>query len=253
MNAARAQTNPMPENVAGVPPDAAPCDAMTDPTTGASRLSALMDDELGADEFDALMAEFERQPGLHVSWHAYQVIGEVLRGQEPGASLQAPGSFLDGMHVRLQAEADRVPLPDLSVSVSSVRPTVPADVPAANDAVFRWKMVAGLASLAAVMAVSWTVLGSGTSAGGGGNAGAQLALVAPVSSQQVAAGVVPVAGSTGAAPLPQAVVVNTSRGPVIRDPQLEALMAEHRQHGGVSALQMPAGFLRNATYDTAGR
>jgi sigma-E factor negative regulatory protein RseA len=50
-----------------------------------------------------------------------------------------------------------------------------------------------------------------------------------------------------------AVVVNTPQGAVIRDTQLEALMAEHRQHGGMSALQMPAGFLRNATYDATGR
>jgi sigma-E factor negative regulatory protein RseA len=49
------------------------------------------------------------------------------------------------------------------------------------------------------------------------------------------------------------VVVNTPQGAVIRDTQLEALMAEHRQHGGMSALQMPAGFLRNATYDATGR
>jgi sigma-E factor negative regulatory protein RseA len=40
---------------------------------------------------------------------------------------------------------------------------------------------------------------------------------------------------------------------VIRDAQLEALLAEHRQHGGMSALQTPTGFIRNATYDAAGR
>jgi sigma-E factor negative regulatory protein RseA len=47
--------------------------------------------------------------------------------------------------------------------------------------------------------------------------------------------------------------VNTNQGVLIRDAELEALMAEHRQHGGVSVLQMPAGFLRNATYDTNAR
>jgi len=40
---------------------------------------------------------------------------------------------------------------------------------------------------------------------------------------------------------------------MLRDPQLEELMAAHRQYGGVSALQMPAGFLRNATYETPQR
>jgi sigma-E factor negative regulatory protein RseA len=49
----------------------------------------------------------------------------------------------------------------------------------------------------------------------------------------------------------QAVV--TDQGVVLRDPQLEELMAAHRQYGSMSALQMPAGFLRNATYDTPQR
>jgi sigma-E factor negative regulatory protein RseA len=35
---------------------------------------------------------------------------------------------------------------------------------------------------------------------------------------------------------------------MLRDPQLDALLAAHRQFGGTSALQMPSGFLRNATY-----
>ncbi|MHB8949586.1 MAG: sigma-E factor negative regulatory protein, partial [Rhodoferax sp.] len=36
---------------------------------------------------------------------------------------------------------------------------------------------------------------------------------------------------------------------MIRDPQLDALLAAHKQFGGTSALQGPAGFLRNATFD----
>jgi sigma-E factor negative regulatory protein RseA len=47
------------------------------------------------------------------------------------------------------------------------------------------------------------------------------------------------------------VVVQTAQGQVLRDVRLEELLAEHRQYGGMSALQMPAGFLRNATYDAA--
>ena len=40
---------------------------------------------------------------------------------------------------------------------------------------------------------------------------------------------------------------------MIRDPQLDALLAAHRQSGGSSALQMSAGFLRNATFEGTGR
>jgi sigma-E factor negative regulatory protein RseA len=35
----------------------------------------------------------------------------------------------------------------------------------------------------------------------------------------------------------------------LRQPELEALLAEHRQYGGLSAVQVSSGFLRNATYE----
>ena len=40
---------------------------------------------------------------------------------------------------------------------------------------------------------------------------------------------------------------------MIRDPRLDELLAAHKQFGGTSALQMPAGFLRNATFEGGGR
>jgi sigma-E factor negative regulatory protein RseA len=40
---------------------------------------------------------------------------------------------------------------------------------------------------------------------------------------------------------------------MIRDPQLDALLAAHRQMGGTTALQMPSGFLRNATFEEGKR
>ncbi len=36
---------------------------------------------------------------------------------------------------------------------------------------------------------------------------------------------------------------------MIRNPELEALLAEHRQHAGLSVVQVSSGFLRNATYE----
>ena len=40
---------------------------------------------------------------------------------------------------------------------------------------------------------------------------------------------------------------------MLRDARLDELLAAHKQFGGTSALQMPAGFLRNATFDGADR
>jgi sigma-E factor negative regulatory protein RseA len=204
-------------------------------------LCALLDGELSEAELSDWLA---REPDLSdVALHgqAHQLIGDVLRGQAALTGGTSACVFLAGVQARLHLEvrAEAVPtesvLPAPAIEVPQVR------APAANDAVFRWKLVAGLASLAAVMAVSWTVLGT-TPGGAGPGAGApQLAL-----SQPSPEGVTSTSATTS-------LVVNTRQGVLIRDAELEALMAEHRHYGGVSALQMPAGFLRNATFDPDAR
>lgn len=206
--------------------------------------SALMDGEVDVDRLDGVFASDEVRSKLFSSWNAYQVIGDSLRGNAEVVASQPPGDFLSTFRERLQAEAAQEARPSIPLESYVPRPVEAlVRVPAANDAVFRWKLVAGFASLAAVMAVSWTVLSSAPSAGG--QVGPQLA-AAPVPAQAA----VPVA----VAPSPSTeVVVNTGQGPLIRDARLEELLAEHRQNGGMSALQMPTGFIRNATYDAAGR
>ncbi len=196
-------------------------------------LSALVDGEIDHEHLAALLAADDDTDAVLGKWHSYHVIGDALRGDASAARVaQAPADFLAGVRLRLQAEE--------AVAVLPVPLAMPARVqaPAANDAVFRWQLVAGLASLAAVMAVSWTVL-SGAPAGSGG-AAAQLA-----SASTPAQAAAPAQSTT--------VVVNTGQGPLIRDARLEELLAEHRQNGGMSALQMPTGFIRSATYDATGR
>ncbi len=97
---------------------------------------------------------------------------------------------------------------------------------AANDGAFRWKIVAGLASVAAFSAIAWTVMG-----------------VAPGKSQGPELAAAPSAGT---------VLTSTQRGVMIRDPRLDEFMAAHRELGG-AALVAPAGYLRNTTFDGPGR
>jgi sigma-E factor negative regulatory protein RseA len=40
---------------------------------------------------------------------------------------------------------------------------------------------------------------------------------------------------------------------MIRDPQLDRLLAAHRQFGGATALQTSSGFLRSATFEGPAR
>lgn len=190
-------------------------------------VSALVDGELSAAELDALLLNKTDPAGWDADWKAYHLIGEVLRGSEPVVPSRLPSDFAANVMQRLQEETVLRPVPTEAVVHLRGAP--------ANDAVFRWKLVAGLASLAAVAAVGWALVGTVTPP----SSGPQLALTSPPAAQ----GVAPQASQT--------IVVQTSQGQVLRDARLEELLAEHRQFGGMSALQMPAGFLRNATYDAA--
>lgn len=192
--------------------------AVDDGVSLPEQLSALLDGECAPDAAQAVALAYGDSAELRHAWASFHCVGHVLRadGEAP-----ADPAFVAGVMARIAHEDVR------PRSEAPLR--FPVAEEAANDAVFRWKMVAGVASLVAVAAVAWQIVATPLSA-----AGPQLAQV-------------PAAGQ---APL-QAVV--TPQGVMLRDPQLEEFLAAHRQFGGMSALQMPAGFLRNATYESSQR
>lgn len=203
---------------------AGPCTASVQ--ARGSMMSAFVDNELSPSELDALLEDYADEADARANWQAYHLIGDVLRGSSGSTVSARPApEFVAAVCERLRAE------PVAQAPLSTPLPHVRGQ--AANDSVFRWKLVAGVASLAAVVAVSWTLIGG--SGAQPTSAGSQLALTSGPSAQ----------------PQADAVVVQTAQGQVLRDVRLEELLAEHRQYGGMSALQMPAGFLRNATYDAA--
>lgn len=188
-------------------------------------ISALADGQLASEDLAAVLALCEADEQALDSWNAYHLIGDVLRS--PGVAPQVSGA---AFVTRLRASLAHEPAVDAAAAVipSAV---VPATSPAlagggeaANDSSFRWKLVAGFVSLAAVVAVAWNA-GSG--------------LLAPSAAPQLAR-----------SEAPQQVLVMSEQGPVVRDARLQELLAEHKQFGGTSALQMPSGFLRNATFET---
>jgi sigma-E factor negative regulatory protein RseA len=182
-------------------------------------ISALADGQLRGDAFSRGVELAVEDPSARDAWQTYHLIGDVLRSAELAASSR-PDAFVSRLRARLGEE----PQP----SVAGIEVSVPAPLqaaPAANDGSFRWKVAAGVASLAAVAAVGWTVVGVGK----------------PAEPAQIAA-------------TPDGTVLaGSQQGPMIRDARLDELLAAHRQLGGASALQTPAGFLRNATFDGAGR
>ena len=183
-------------------------------------LSALVDGEFVMGDADTGPQDVFQRNTLHSDWNNYQVIGHSLReGAGTGAQLGADSAFLQRLNARL---ADEKMMPQIHF-VPGFSAISQLNQPAANEDVFRWKLVAGFASLATALVVGWNFIGSPDA-----SAGAQLA-----QNQTV-----------------EPVVVASPQGLIVRDARLEELMAAHKQLGG-SSLQAPSGFLRNAGFENS--
>lgn len=205
---------------------------MNDDVMMREQLSALADGQLRGEEFAQAMAYAATEPG-RAQWQAYHVVGDVLRSSE----LAAPHNVALLDRVRAQIAQEPRPAALASGELTQVVAAASADTRVANSGVFQWKLAAGFASLAAVAAIGWN---------------AYTGLQAPAEGAQLA-----VAPVTAVPAQPVAVAVgerNSSGQPImIRDPRLDELLAAHKQFGSTTALQMPAGFLRNATFEAPAR
>lgn len=215
------------------------------------QLSALADGELRGEEFAEAMAWFDgagpQAEQTRAIWRGLHVVGDVLRSDEL-AACQGDMAFLSRLQSTLKHEARLQPAIQLGLNqAADVVPRVQAvPVESANEPVFRWKWAAGFASAAAVLAVSWSLVG-----GVVGGSGAQLAQNGAPSAEVA----LRTAGESSVISQVASSEPNDANGSgaevMLRNPQLDAMIAAHSQLGGGSALQMPSGFLRNATFDAA--
>lgn len=187
-------------------------------------LSALVDGELHGEELEQALACAEGPEGC-ASWELYHLVGDVLRS--PDLAHHSQHDLLSGLRAQLANE------PALMLEPSQIKqvtaglepahgPVVALRDPAANGAVFRWKVAASFASVAAVAALVWNLMANPAS-----EQGAQMASVQGVSAP---------------------VLVATENGDVLRDPRLDALLDSHQQYLSRASLQTPADFLRNASF-----
>lgn len=196
-------------------------------------LSALADGELRGEELEKALDLCARGQSQS-TWELYHLAGDVLRSSDLARPVNS--AFMSRLREQLASEPSLAKVQSAAEQPSIVR--VGGGDEASNASVFRWKMVAGFASLAAVAAVGWTSL-SGIQSGTQGPASA---------SQQLA-----VAPAAAVSPAVIAVADADGQQVMLRDPRLDELLAAHKQFGSTSALQMPAGFLRNATFESPGR
>ncbi|VTU39838.1 hypothetical protein H4CHR_04823 [Variovorax sp. PBS-H4] len=214
-------------------------------TTVNEQVSALADGHLRDDEFAQVIDEVCGSDELRATWHAYHVVGDVLRSGVHTACSDS-SLFLSRLQKRLATEPS---VPALAPDAAAMPVLRRAE--AANEPVFRWKLVAGAASLAAAAAIGWNWVGVV-----GPRPAAQLAQQQQQQQQQGSGSVLAASGSApqgGSSVLtPMRVVVGSGNPQVmLRDPRLDQLLEAHQQAGGAS--QMPSGFLRNATFDGPSR
>lgn len=174
------------------------------------------------------------------TWHAYHVVGDVMRG---GVSndVRHDAAFLLRLQGALQQEAVGEPAPPTArAAVSVMAPqAVRANRPSANEERFSWRWVASVAVVAVAVTAGW-LTASDPQQGGS----------VPMLAQKPAAEMAPRADAASAAMAAQAVV---GQPVMVRDPKLDQWLAAHQQFGGASALQVPVGFVRSATSERAAR
>lgn len=223
------------------------------------QVSALLDGQLRGDDFARAVEQVCGHEELRGTWHTYHVVGDVLRSGGHIACRDS-GAFLQRFRERVALEGER---PAAAVAqVAQPVETVRAE--AANEPVFRWKLVAGIASVAAAAAIGWNWSSSLSPAAPGAQIAQQQQQqqqqapgATAVAQQQSQPG--PVLASV-VEPVVQPQATTTTRvlvgnNPVpqvmLRDPRLDALLEAHQQAGGGS--HMPSGFLRNATFEGQSR
>lgn len=212
-------------------------------------ISALVDGQLQGNEFSEVLALLGQSHEALVAWHSYHVIGDVLRSGDLDDA-RADVAFVSRLRSRLASPAglqlseDAVLIDSFQTSHSSPKssgsigsvPTV-LSWSSANDQSRYWKRIAGFASLVAIAVIGWHLSGSGIWL----DAASQLASAPAGGSARVASGA------------QMAATVSAEPPVMLRDARLDELLAAHKQFGGTSALQMPAGFLGNATFATSSR
>jgi sigma-E factor negative regulatory protein RseA len=212
-------------------------------------LSALVDGEFDPAATPGACAQWHGDAEARASWHAYHLIGDVMRSDDLASDTAHDARFMKALHARLAAEP-----------VVFAPQRIQAGAPGADAASGRrarrrprWPWLAPTAVAAGFMAVASVLI---VTRGGGTQSGANdsmAGLQAQGGAVLTAASPTPGTGSAPAANAPEESRALVVDGALVRDARLERYFAAHKQFGGSSALGVPSGFLRAATTQTPGR
>ena len=203
------------------------------------RLSALVDGELDPADASAACEAWRADAEARASWHAYQLIGDVLRSEDLASRAARDSLFLVGVRERMASEPTvlapdgrRAPSPGAAVENGLFGRFRPRSAWALRSAV-----AAGVVVAVGVFSV---VRDAGPSR-------------SPIDADVAMVGRTPLsprAGVDGEGLRLQTVLASNQ---MIRDARLDGYLAAHKQFAGTSVLGAPSVFLRSATVDSAVR
>jgi sigma-E factor negative regulatory protein RseA len=205
-------------------------------------LSALSDGELDASAVARACALWRDDGAVRSAWHAYHLIGDVLRSDDLAGHPEHDVAFVASLRTRLAAEpvvlAPEVPSQTHEPLVQPVR---------ANGRNSRWSwkapsaVAAGFVLVAGALVVTRAPSPTATA-------------TTPSEAPALASAALPPVAVPALAPEPSFM---SRRRPgdnkLLRDAQLDRYLAAHQQFAGTTALGVPSGFLRNAAAEAPNR
>lgn len=210
-------------------------DCMNEPNAAApspwgAELSALMDGDRQA--ADGACRAWSDAASARADWHAYHVIGEVLRSEDAACSATRDARFLGRLRERLAAE-----------------PVVLAPVAARVPVRARRAWMAPAAVAAGFVAVAGVLLATRLAPSGESPDAAPALARSPGAEAPAAAlaGLRPLPAPGSAVATDPGVVALRNGATLIRDPELDRYLAAHRQYANASPLAVPGGVVRSAT------
>jgi sigma-E factor negative regulatory protein RseA len=206
------------------------------------RLSALADGELDAAAAASSCAAWSADVALRAEWHAWHVIGDVLRSEDLASDPRADRRLCRAVRERLEREAVVL----APTSTPTPRRLDEGESPAGRSRFHSRRWAAGAAVAAGLVLVvgTFAVLQLGGSPAPEELASAQRGAVPVVLSEPA-----PAAITDDSAPA----VALVADSKLLRDAQLDRYLEAHKQFAGSSALGVPSTFLRSATVESAAR
>lgn len=207
-------------------------------------LSALSDGELDSSEVARACGAWRGDPAVRSTWHAYQLIGDVLRSSDLACDPRRDAAFIAALRQRLADEPTVLaPESPSSPATPSARPDARGVAGAVRGNRWSWMapsaVAAGFVLVASALIVTRTPPPQAVSNNSSlARAGAERA-APPITTARALA-------DEHTAATPPMLRIN---GRVIRDPRLDSYLAAHQQFAGSTALGVPSGFLRNAAVD----